>query len=107
VRIYPINQDLQKSAVDKEMAKALTTWAEVAKLNFLSVQSGRSADIRISFVSGEHGDGYSFEGRGKVLAHAFSPPSGEVHFDDDELWTITGRTGEIVLCCVRVSQGAA
>lgn len=27
-----------------------------------------------------------FDGPGQALAHAFGPPTGAMHFDDDELW---------------------
>jgi hypothetical protein len=96
------------------MEKALTTWADVAKLNFLSVPSNKSADITVAFVTKDHGDGSPFDGKGTVLAHASAPPSGTVHFDDDERWTIRKPEGEIVLCWdvtlyhwVLGSQGAA
>jgi hypothetical protein len=95
---YPSSKLLQLSAVDEELEKALTTWADVAKLNFLSIASNNSADITVTFVSRDHGDGSPFDGKGMVVAHASAPPSGKVHFDDDERWTIRKRWGEIVLC---------
>jgi hypothetical protein len=96
------------------MEKALATWADAAKLNFLSVPNTTSADITVTFVSRDHGDGSPFDGKGMLLAHAYPPPSGKVHFDDDEQWTIRKHEGEIVLCWVATlyhlvhgSQGAA
>ncbi|KAL5771891.1 hypothetical protein ACOSQ2_011815 [Xanthoceras sorbifolium] len=45
-----------------------------------------TADIKISFQRRDHGDGNPFDGPGNVLAHAFSPPDGRLHFDADETW---------------------
>jgi hypothetical protein len=113
VHRYPGSKHLQRSAVDEEFEKALTTWSDVAELNFLSVPSNKSADITVTFVSRDQGDGYPFDGKGMVLAHAYPPPSGKVHFDDDEQWTIRKYKGEIELCWdvtlyqwVHASQGA-
>lgn len=45
---------------------------------------------RLSFERGDHKDGNPFDGPGKKVGHAFLPPSGVVHLDEDEVWKPDG-----------------
>ncbi|PPS03049.1 hypothetical protein GOBAR_AA17624 [Gossypium barbadense] len=44
------------------------------------------SDIVMGFHRGFHGDNYPFDGLGNVLAHAFAPQNGRLHYDADENW---------------------
>lgn len=59
-------------------------------------------DIR--FDKGEHGDGDAHDGKGKVLAHGYFPQfGGDVHFDDDEDWTMNSTNGTVSFAsCPRI-----
>jgi len=79
-----------------EIERALNEWAKYASLSFFPASSATSLRaLNFLFASGNHGDGYPFDGRGKVLAHTFypSPPNpepiaGDVHLDNDEEWVM-------------------
>ena len=58
-------------------------WAKDTPLTFTEVRNS-FADILILFASGNHGDANPFDGPSGTLAHAFYPPHGDVHFDNDE-----------------------
>lgn len=69
---------------------AFDRWAAVVPLIF--VETDGAADIRISFVTGDHGDNSPFKDGEGHLAHAFYPRprlgelAGDIHFNDGYLW---------------------
>ncbi|GAV78908.1 Peptidase_M10 domain-containing protein/PG_binding_1 domain-containing protein [Cephalotus follicularis] len=71
-------------------SRAFVKWSTVIPLTFTEIDSYSTADIRIGFFVGDHGDGEPFDGVLGTLAHAFSPPSGRFHLDGDENWVISG-----------------
>ncbi|XP_049866772.1 matrix metalloproteinase-2-like isoform X2 [Pectinophora gossypiella] len=84
-RIINGSSTLEKARVEEGMAHGLSVWAPHGGLQFYKLDDG-AADIEVSFASGDHGDGFPFDGPGRVVAHAFPPPHGAMHFDDDEIW---------------------
>ena len=65
-------------------------WSDVTNLRFAERYRGRRSevDIAIDFSPQEHGgrNDPSFDGPGDVLAHAFFPRNGDIHFDNSEFW---------------------
>ncbi|KAF3444898.1 hypothetical protein FNV43_RR14591 [Rhamnella rubrinervis] len=68
---------------------AFYEWSDNSKFTFNERSSPEwtTTDIYVSFQSGDHGDGFPFDGPGNVLAHAFPPEVGALHFDADEVWS--------------------
>ncbi|XP_022080391.1 matrilysin-like [Acanthaster planci] len=102
---YPSGQNaLQPQEVRRIIKKAFKVWSDVTPLTFREVQDpSQGADIKIKFGSrmhhAEEPQWFSFDGKDGELAHAFSPNSfwgdleGDIHFDDDEMFTANGRVG--------------
>ncbi|KAH6818049.1 Matrixin family protein [Perilla frutescens var. frutescens] len=69
-------------------ARAFERWSAAIPVNFTEADEYSTADIRIGWYSGDHGDGEAFDGRLGVLAHAFSPENGRFHLDAAERWAV-------------------
>ncbi|KAL3856785.1 hypothetical protein ACJMK2_011502 [Sinanodonta woodiana] len=80
-----------KYAVGRDaMNRAFDIWAKEVPLTFQYIGNPLAiADLDIKFVTKDHSDGTPFDGRGGFNAHAFLPPYGQIHFDDNEIW-LTG-----------------
>lgn len=74
---------------------AMKLWSDATPVTFSEVASA-NAEIKISWAIGNHGDALPFDGEGgggiNVLAHAFYPEDGDLHFDDAETWTTSTRS---------------
>ncbi|MEL7155480.1 MAG: DUF6623 family protein [Actinomycetota bacterium] len=90
--------DLSDGLIRWAIDQAFGLWSAETPLRFRRVADGTSGDIIIRFVTGNHHDGYPFDGQNGVLAHAFYPNNpdpirGDAHFDDAENWTVTVPRG--------------
>jgi hypothetical protein len=92
-----LTEKLPAAAVEAEIVRAFSEWGKYAKLTFMAAGSNATGNqtLAILFASGDHGDGYSFDGPGGVVAHTFypfptnpEPIAGDLHFDNDESWKI-------------------
>ncbi|KAM7261031.1 hypothetical protein ACFE04_026506 [Oxalis oulophora] len=86
------------------IANSFLKWAKVSRFTFQYVRSGLPENIVIGFYSGDHGDGTPFDGRGNIVAHAFSSPNEDFIFDNDEYWSIRPNSGEMDLESVSVHE---
>ncbi|KAL6005041.1 hypothetical protein ACLOJK_005601 [Asimina triloba] len=83
---------LDPSDIREAFRRAFARWAAVIPVDFIESYDYSSADIRIGFFAGDHGDGEPFDGVLGVLAHAFSPESGRFHLDAAERWAVDFKT---------------
>ncbi|XP_036068868.1 matrix metalloproteinase-23 isoform X1 [Oryzias melastigma] len=90
---FPTNL-INASDTRRGLAKAFGMWSDVSPFTFREVPADEEADIKIGFYPINHTDclqsylHHCFDGITGELAHAFFPPTGEIHFDDDEYWIV-------------------
>ncbi|CAO1439581.1 unnamed protein product [Diamesa hyperborea] len=95
------SQKIPDYIVDIELRRAFDVWSEHIDLEF-HLESTDDVEIDIRFETGDHGCLMKFDGVRKnfeanALAHAFNPgnrpENGDIHFDDDEIWTFNSTEG--------------
>ncbi|XP_013397405.1 matrix metalloproteinase-24 [Lingula anatina] len=90
-KVINYSPDLSQGVQRRAFYQAFEHWSKVTPLTFRETRG--TADIVIQFSRYNHGDGYAFDGRGGILAHAFFPENGDTHFDEDETWTDNTDSG--------------
>ncbi|SPT20662.1 unnamed protein product [Triticum aestivum] len=90
----PLPDHLPRGAVRAAFRRAFARWARVIPVRFRETRDYNTADVRVGFLAGDHGDGEPFDGPLGVLGHAFSPPSGQLHLDAAERWAVLGHDGD-------------
>ncbi|KAI4347659.1 hypothetical protein L6164_008451 [Bauhinia variegata] len=95
---------LDINEVRDAIQNAFISWEQVTDFTFNQVDEGQHADIVIGFHSRDHGDGYPFDGPGRVLAHAFAPQDGRLHLDGDEKWSTNPSSNLVDLESVAVHE---
>ncbi len=88
------SEKLPAPFIRAEIERALAQWAQFVDIRFTPAAIGGSSRmISVSFATLSHGDPFSFDGPGRLLAHTFypAPPNpepiaGDMHLDDDENW---------------------
>jgi hypothetical protein len=101
---YIYNTSSHLTSIQREfaIAEAFKIWSDNSVLNFVKVSNPNQADLKIKWATGNHGDGHPFDGNSGVLAHAYYPPpaggsyAGELHFDDDESWSLDGSGIDLI-----------
>jgi len=98
------NDGLTRKQVEDTLTTAFSRWQAITNLKFIKLEldSRELVDIEVKFVTYYHSDPYPFDGPGGTLAHAFYPHtneglSGDVHFDDDEQFTLGSPNGKNLL----------
>ncbi|XP_056279098.1 matrix metalloproteinase-23 isoform X2 [Pseudoliparis swirei] len=90
---FPTNL-INASDTRRGIAKAFAMWSYVSPFSFREVPADQEADMKIGFYPANHTDclqsylHHCFDGITGELAHAFFPPTGEIHFDDHEYWIL-------------------
>ncbi|KAJ8900369.1 hypothetical protein K2173_025009 [Erythroxylum novogranatense] len=79
---------LSSPEIKEVFKRSFSRWGSVIPVSFEETEDYSSADIKVGFYSGDHGDGEPFDGVLGVLAHSFSPENGNFHLDAGETWAV-------------------
>lgn len=80
--------ELSLDDIRAAFTRAFARWAQAIPVQFEESSSYETADVRIGFYWGDHGDGEPFDGVLGVLGHSFSPEDGRLHLDGAETWAV-------------------
>ncbi|TXG47950.1 hypothetical protein EZV62_027244 [Acer yangbiense] len=73
--------------VSEPIRKALVEWSKHTRFAYQKIDDFGTADIKIGFYTGYHGDDGPFVGPGGgAYAHAFAPTYGQIHYNLNQTW---------------------
>lgn len=85
------NLPITSGEIRQALTQAFNDWSGPSGLTFTEVHESDIADFNISFVIGEHGDGFPINEPTSILAHAFYPWDsryrGNIHFNMAKDWS--------------------
>jgi hypothetical protein len=88
---------IERETIKSSIKAAFDVWkSAVPTFNFSLSDRISSSNIKLRFADRQHsfsnqGACWSFDGREGVIAHAFPPELGIVHFDRDEKWSVNAN----------------
>lgn len=87
--------DLLGDSEQAECIGAMNEWSRHVAITWEPYPDDSDESVDIGWYVGDHGDGYPFDGPGRVIAHTFYPAdinpepiAGDMHFDDDETFEV-------------------
>ncbi len=91
-----VTAQLPAGVPQSEILRAMAEWAKVIQITWQpGTDSLGNRTVNIFWATGDHGDGFPFDGPGGVVAHTFypAPPNpeplaGDLHLDDAESWHV-------------------
>ena len=91
-----VTAQLPAGVPQSEILRAMAEWAKVIQITWQpGTDSLGNRTVNIFWATGDHGDGFPFDGLGGVIAHTFypAPPNpeplaGDLHLDDAESWHV-------------------
>lgn len=103
-RIMQYPARLSKNDVDDNIRRAFQVWSAPANLHFSVANSIEDADIKIMFVTGDHGDGKPFDNEHLTVAHALNRKYyRHIHFNDG-FWSEGNSDNGVKLSRVAISM---
>ncbi|KAJ0754481.1 putative matrilysin [Helianthus annuus] len=89
---YAFNSSNYPSIYISPVERAFNRWANATQyFTFSRVSNVATADLKVSWERGDHGDDRPFTAGTTVLAHAFAPSDGRFHYNANQSWSIGAR----------------
>ncbi|XP_013414522.1 low-density lipoprotein receptor-related protein 1 [Lingula anatina] len=100
--IGPYTKDMSRKQQEQMVGRAYKAWSDISRLQISKAPQGSQGDLKVKFVTGNHGDLFPFDK--SSFAHAFWPGlfpgtnfNGEVHMNDALKWRDAAKDPKTLL----------